>query len=183
MLGFDGEYPAVHSRAKFWRFLVKNCKKSAVKHSVEKPILLNFVNVSPTFCPRLYSDEDITNIFTLYIKPSNNSISYSLDFLKVFKYGRKYYPGKDFFIFYKYLENHNTEVFTRENFFEEFKDRNEGKADFILHKKMKFSIKDFSSKCDQICRKLCISRRLIIKDIFSNPRDLRGKWNGATYVC
>ena len=54
MLGFDGEYPAVHPKAKFWRFSVKNCKKSAVKHSIEKPILFNFVNLSPTFCPRLY---------------------------------------------------------------------------------------------------------------------------------
>ena len=31
MLGFDGEYPAGHSKARFWRFLVKNRKKSAVK--------------------------------------------------------------------------------------------------------------------------------------------------------
>ena len=28
-------------------------KKSAVKQSTEKPILLNFVNLSATFCPRL----------------------------------------------------------------------------------------------------------------------------------
>ena len=42
-------YPAVQPKAKFWRFLVKNHKKSAVKHSIEKPILLNFVNLSPTF--------------------------------------------------------------------------------------------------------------------------------------
>ena len=28
------------------RFLAKNCKISAVKHSIEKPILLNFVSVS-----------------------------------------------------------------------------------------------------------------------------------------
>ena len=54
MLGFDGEFPAVNPKAKFRRFLVKSCKKSAVKHSVEKHILLNFVNLSPTFCPRLY---------------------------------------------------------------------------------------------------------------------------------
>ena len=56
MLGFDGEYQSVHPKAKFWRFLVKNCKKSAVKHSIEKPILLDFVNLSPTFCPR-FSDK------------------------------------------------------------------------------------------------------------------------------
>ena len=42
MLGFDGEYPVIHSKGKYWRFLVKNSKKSAVKHSKEKPILLNF---------------------------------------------------------------------------------------------------------------------------------------------
>ena len=53
MLGFDSKYPAVHERAKLWRFPVKRCKKSAVKQSIEKPILLNSVNLSPTFCSRL----------------------------------------------------------------------------------------------------------------------------------
>ena len=53
MLGFDGEYPAVHPKAKFWSFLLKNCTKLAVKHSIEKPILFNFVNLPPSFCPRL----------------------------------------------------------------------------------------------------------------------------------
>ena len=54
MLGFDGQYTAVHPKANFLRFLEKNCKKSAEKHSIEKLILLNFVNLSPTFCPGLY---------------------------------------------------------------------------------------------------------------------------------
>ena len=53
MLGFDGEYTAVPPKAKFGRFLVKNRKKSAVKHSIQKPILLNFLNLSRTFCPKL----------------------------------------------------------------------------------------------------------------------------------
>ena len=53
MLGFDGDYPAAHLKAKFWHFSVKSLKKLAVKQSIEKPILLNFVNLSPTFCPRL----------------------------------------------------------------------------------------------------------------------------------
>ena len=44
----------VHQKAKFWRLLVKICKKSVVKHCRENPILLNFVNLSPNFCPRLY---------------------------------------------------------------------------------------------------------------------------------
>ena len=74
MLGFDGEYPAVQPKAKFWHFLVKNCKKSAVKHSIEKPILLNFVNLSPTFCPRLLSGKlgnDDENLQWLWIAKAN----------------------------------------------------------------------------------------------------------------
>ena len=43
MLVFDDEYLAVHPKVKLWRFLVKNCKKSGVKHSIENPILLNFL--------------------------------------------------------------------------------------------------------------------------------------------
>ena len=54
MLGFDGEYPAVQPKAKCWHFLVKNCKKSVVKYSIEKPILLNFVNSSLTLFLRLW---------------------------------------------------------------------------------------------------------------------------------
>ena len=50
------EYLAVHPKAKFWHFSVKNRKKSAGKHSIEKPILLNFVKLSPIFCPRLWID-------------------------------------------------------------------------------------------------------------------------------
>ena len=53
MLEFDDEYPAVHLKTKFWGFSVKSRKRLAVKQTTEKPILLNFVNVSPTFCPRL----------------------------------------------------------------------------------------------------------------------------------
>ena len=49
----DSEYTAVNLKAKFWRFSVKYRKKIAVKHSIEKSILFNFANLSPTFCPRL----------------------------------------------------------------------------------------------------------------------------------
>ena len=48
MLGFDSKYPAGHPKTKFWRFSVKSCKK----HSIVKPILLNFVNLPTTFCPK-----------------------------------------------------------------------------------------------------------------------------------
>ena len=54
MLRFNGVCSAGHIKAKFWRcFLVKNCKKSALKHSRGKPVLLNFVNLSANLCPRL----------------------------------------------------------------------------------------------------------------------------------
>ena len=43
---FDGECSARHLKNKFWCFSVKNCKNSAVKHSIKKPVLLKFVNLS-----------------------------------------------------------------------------------------------------------------------------------------
>ena len=59
MLGFDGEYPAGHPKAKFWDVLVTNRKKSTAKHSIEKPSLLNLVNFSTTVCPRLWIFEGV----------------------------------------------------------------------------------------------------------------------------
>ena len=59
MLGFDYEYPVVHPKSEFWRFPVKNWKKKiSVKHSIEKPILLSFVNSFATSCPRLSEKTD-----------------------------------------------------------------------------------------------------------------------------
>ena len=55
--GFDGEYPAENIKAQFWHFSVKNCKISTVKHSMEKPIFFNFVNLF-TFCPRFFEETD-----------------------------------------------------------------------------------------------------------------------------
>ena len=40
----------------------KICKKSAIKNSMKKPILLNFVNLPLIFCPRLYMET--TSILT-----------------------------------------------------------------------------------------------------------------------
>ena len=37
-------------------FFCKIRKKSAVKHSTGKPILLDFVNLPMTFCPRWYPE-------------------------------------------------------------------------------------------------------------------------------
>ena len=78
MLRFDGEYPAAHPKAKFWSFLVKNGKKLAVKHSIEKPILLNLVNLSATFCPILYVGSATTKSLLddcYWIRHINNNYS------------------------------------------------------------------------------------------------------------
>ena len=73
MLGFDSEYPAMQLQAKFWRFLVKNCKKSAIKYSIEKPILLTFVSLSQTFCPRL--SEETVFLFLTWSRPLDFTFS------------------------------------------------------------------------------------------------------------
>ena len=52
VLGFDGDYLIGHPKPNL-TFSLKNCKKSTVKHSIQKPILLNFLNLFITFCPRL----------------------------------------------------------------------------------------------------------------------------------
>ena len=49
-LVFDGEYP---DKRQISIFVQENCEKSALRHSIEKPILLNFVNLSTIPCPRL----------------------------------------------------------------------------------------------------------------------------------
>ena len=58
MLKFNGEYPAVHLKGKFCRFLSKNCKKLDVKYSIEKSLLVDFVNLFPTFCQTLPEESD-----------------------------------------------------------------------------------------------------------------------------
>ena len=58
MLGFYGEYSAGLPKVKFRRFQLKNCKMSVAKQFKEKPILLNFVNLYTTICPRLSEETD-----------------------------------------------------------------------------------------------------------------------------
>ena len=55
MLGNDGRQ-AISRPPKRQILTVKlqNCKKSAVKHSIEKPVILNFLNLSTIIYPRLY---------------------------------------------------------------------------------------------------------------------------------
>ena len=54
----------------------------------------------------------------------------------------------------------------------------------VLHKKMKFSIKDFFSKCDQIPRKLQIWSHLLKKFLMENFIFLCSGDNGDnTWLC
>ena len=46
------KYSADLPKRKF-RHVLRNCEKSAVKHFIEKPILLNFVDLPAVFRPRL----------------------------------------------------------------------------------------------------------------------------------
>ena len=55
MLGFNGKCPAVYPKRQILNFLLEKHKKSPVKHFLEKPILVNFVNLSSVFRPTLAS--------------------------------------------------------------------------------------------------------------------------------
>ena len=47
-----GKYSACHQK-KILTVVLQNCEKTAVKHSIEKPVLLNFGDLSTIFCSRL----------------------------------------------------------------------------------------------------------------------------------
>ena len=53
MLGSDGEYLLGHPEGNFLTFELENCENSTVKHSIEKSVLLSFVNLSANFYRRL----------------------------------------------------------------------------------------------------------------------------------
>ena len=57
MLGFDGEY--LVPKSQILKFSLETCKNSAVKHSIQKPFLLNFVNLFTSFCPGLSEKKNI----------------------------------------------------------------------------------------------------------------------------
>ena len=48
-----GKYSA--GQVKVWILMIglQKCEKSSVKHSIEKPMLLNFFDLSTIFCSRL----------------------------------------------------------------------------------------------------------------------------------
>ena len=53
MLGIDEKVFSCPSKKQILTFVLQNCKKSAVKHFKKKTLLLNFVDLSTLFYPRL----------------------------------------------------------------------------------------------------------------------------------
>ena len=53
MFGTDGKVLNWSLKKQILTVVLQNCKKSAVKHSINKPIFFNFVDLSTIFCPRL----------------------------------------------------------------------------------------------------------------------------------
>ena len=74
MPGIDREYPVGHQKKESFT----NCQKTekAVKHSKKKLILLNFVNLSAIFCPRLSAE----TCFHFWLGQSLLEIVFSVDF-------------------------------------------------------------------------------------------------------
>ena len=73
-----------------------------------------------------FSEREISDIFKIHIIHSNTSkTNYQFDYLPVFKFAKEKAVGQDFKdIFYYYLSENDTEVFTTEKEFEEGKKRN-----------------------------------------------------------
>ena len=53
MLGIDVKVLSPLPKKEILTVVLKNCEKSAVKHSIEKPILLTLLNLCIMFCSRL----------------------------------------------------------------------------------------------------------------------------------
>ena len=53
MLGIDGKVLNRQPKKKILTVMLQNCKKSAVKHSIEKLMSLNFLGLSTIICSRL----------------------------------------------------------------------------------------------------------------------------------
>ena len=62
MFAIDGQSSAGHLKKQMKTFALINHELSAVPHSIEKLTLLNFVNFSTIFCPRLSEETNISNL-------------------------------------------------------------------------------------------------------------------------
>ena len=77
MLAIDGQSSAGHPKKQVMAYVLINRELSAVTNPIEKPILLNFVNFSTIFCPRLSDETDISKFLT---PPRSLESLFSVDF-------------------------------------------------------------------------------------------------------
>ena len=54
MFGIDSKYTVGHQRLVL-TVVLQNCKKTAVKHSIKKPIFCTFMNLSAIIYPRMWT--------------------------------------------------------------------------------------------------------------------------------
>ena len=69
MLGFDGEVLSRPLKKQILTEKLQNREKSTVKHFIGKPMLLNFVDLSTIFCPKLLN-QDMGYLSFIHIKYS-----------------------------------------------------------------------------------------------------------------
>ena len=75
ILGFGGEVLSRTPKTQILTMLLQDYEKSALKHFIQKPLLLNFVVLSTIICPRLSEEaifisnsaQTLWNLHILYI--------------------------------------------------------------------------------------------------------------------
>ena len=68
----DSKYQAWSPNQKILKVVLENSEKSAVKHSIQKPILLNFLNLSTIFSPRLKIESQVQSYQNIFMCFTNH---------------------------------------------------------------------------------------------------------------
>ena len=58
MLGIDEKVLSPPGKSQILTIMLQKCQKLALKHSIEEPVLLNYMNLPTIFCPRLSGHEE-----------------------------------------------------------------------------------------------------------------------------
>ena len=65
MLGIDEKVLSPPGKSQILTIMLQKCQKLALKHSIEEPVLLNYMNLSTIFCPRLSGHGSRKHILSL----------------------------------------------------------------------------------------------------------------------
>ena len=152
-------------KGQIFTFAIGNNEKLAVKHSIEKSFFLNFMNLSTILCPSLYISTFTQGKSKLQlISPQKNVW---LSFQKV--------VVRQSFVPHNSKSCEIYELLFPLLFRKLTSASNQNIASLIIKlcawstaQKMKFSTKDFFSKCDQIRRRLSIWSHLWKKSLVEN---------------